>query len=58
MLQAISWSTLPKARITVINGRILHEGQTIEDYTVTQIRSEDVILNKAGQHWKLNYSNQ
>ena len=57
-LQAISWSNVPGARITIIDDRILHEGQNIGDYTVTQIRPEDIILNKAGQHWKLGYSNR
>ena len=57
-LQAISWSNVPGARITVIDGRILHEGQTIGEYTVTRIRPDDIILKKAGQPWKLGYTNR
>ena len=57
-LQAISWSQVSSARITVIDGRILREGQSIEGYTVTQIRPEDIIVSKAGKLWRLAYNNQ
>jgi len=56
-LQAISWSRVPSARLAVIDGRILREGQSIEGYTITEIRPEDIIVNKAGKPWKLRYSN-
>lgn len=55
MLQAISWSDTPSARITVIGGRILREGQTVDGYTVVQIRPEDIIVGKGGTFWKLGY---
>ncbi len=55
-LQAISWSEIPTARITVIAGRILKEGQNIEGYTVVEIRSSDVIVEKSGKRWKLVYN--
>jgi len=55
-LQAISWSDNPGARITVIDGRILREGHSVEGYTVIQIRPEDIILGKEGKRWKLGYS--
>ena len=54
-LQAISWSDMPSARITVIDGRILREGHTVDGYTVIQIRPEDVIMAKEGKRWKLTY---
>ncbi len=57
-LQAISWSDLPKARITIINGRILHEGQSVEGYTVIQIRPDNVVLDKAETYWKLEYNSR
>lgn len=55
-LQAISWSEIPSARITVIDERILHEGQSIDGYIVVQIRPEVIIVGKEGKHWKLMYS--
>lgn len=54
-LQAISWSDIPSARITVIDGRILREGHSVEGYTVIEIRPEDIIVGKAGKRWKLTY---
>ena len=54
-LQAISWSDMPSARITVIDGRILREGHSVDGYTVVQIRSKDVIMDKEGKRWKLTY---
>ena len=54
-LQAISWSDMPSARITVIDGRILREGHSVDGYTVIQIRPEDVIMAKEGKRWKLTY---
>jgi len=57
-LQAISWSDNPGVRITVINDRILHEGQNIDGYIVVQIRPKEVIVGKGGKHWKLAYGNQ
>ncbi len=54
-LQAISWSDRPGDRITIITGRIMREGQSIDGYTVIEIRSEDVIVEKEGKHWRLVY---
>ncbi|MBL0715628.1 MAG: hypothetical protein JJV98_18215 [Desulfosarcina sp.] len=54
-LQAISWSDLPNTRITIIAGQILREGQNVDGYTVILIRPEDVIVEKAGKHWKVVY---
>lgn len=54
-LQAISWSDMPSARITVIDGRILREGHSVDGYTVVQIRPKDVIMAKEGKRWKLTY---
>jgi hypothetical protein len=55
-LQAISWSDNPGTRITVIDGRILREGHSIDGYTIIAIRPEDVILAKEGKRWKLGYN--
>ena len=57
-LQAISWSDVPSARLTIIDGRILREGETVDGYTVIQIRPEDIIVGKSGKQWKLGYDNR
>ena len=57
-LQAISWSAVPKARLTIIDGQILREGQTVNGYTVIHIRSADIVVGKAGKQWKLEYGNR
>lgn len=54
-LQAVSWSDVPSARVTIINGRILREGQSVDGYAVVQIRPQDVIVKKSGKHWILSY---
>lgn len=54
-LQAISWSDIPSARVTIIDGRILREGQSVDGYIVVQIQPEVVIVGKGGKHWKLAY---
>jgi hypothetical protein len=54
-LQAVSWSDLPSERITIINGQILREGQTVDGYAVVQIRPEDVIVKRSGKLWKVSY---
>lgn len=56
-LQAISWTDVANTRITIINGQILREGQTVDGYAVVQIRPEHVILSKSQQYWKLGYRN-
>ena len=56
-LQAISWSNLATERITIIDGQILREGQTISGYAVIQIRPDHVIISKAERYWKLGYDN-
>ena len=54
-LQAIAWSKNPKERLAIINGKILREGQSIEDITVSQIRENEVILLKNSGRWKLSF---
>ncbi len=57
-LQAISWSDIPSARITIIAGNILRQGQNVDGYNVVEIRSNDVIVEKAGKRWRLVYGGQ
>ncbi len=51
-LQAIAWSSDPKNRIAVINGRILREGESIERVLVTHIGKDDVIFKDGRNEWR------
>jgi len=52
-LQAIAWSKNPDERLAVINGLVLREGDGIEGITVTQIGTNEVIVQKESKLWKL-----
>lgn len=51
-LQAIAWSSDPKSRIAVINGRVLREGESVERVLVTHIGKAEVIFRKGSEEWK------
>ena len=54
-LQAIAWSSDPDRRMAMINEQILHEGQTIEGYTIAAIGEESVTMRKGNEAWELRY---
>ena len=54
-LQAIAWSNVAAERIAVINDRIVREGESVEDYSINQIRQEDVVVNDGAQSWQLEF---
>ncbi len=54
-LQALAWSDDAVRRMAVINGRIVHEGESVDGYQVVEIRAEDVIVNAAGKSWRLEF---
>ncbi len=51
-LQAIAWSSDPKNRIAVVNGRILREGDSIERTLVTHIGENEVVFKDGIQEWR------
>jgi hypothetical protein len=55
-LQAIAWSKQPAQRIAVINGHVVREGESVEGFSVNQIRKEDVIVNDGAESWQLEFS--
>ena len=57
-LQALAWSADDARRMAVINGRIVHEGESVEGYQVMQIREEDVVLSEGGKAWRLEFGMQ
>ena len=52
-LQAVTWSKVPQKRITVINNRILREGEMVSGYIINTINPDDVVLTLDGEKWKL-----
>lgn len=57
-LQALAWSEDDTRRMAVINGRIVHEGESVEGYQVIQIREEDVVVHEGGKSWRLEFGAQ
>lgn len=54
-LQALAWSDDTVKRMAVINGRIVHEGESVDGYQVVEIRAEEVIVNAGGKSWRLEF---
>jgi hypothetical protein len=54
-LQALAWFQDASKRMVVINGRIVREGESVEGYSVTQIRQEDVVVNDGRKTWSLEF---
>jgi hypothetical protein len=55
-LQAIAWAHEASQRLAVINNRIVREGDSVDGYSIVQIRSEDVIINDGTESWRLEFS--
>jgi hypothetical protein len=55
-LQAIAWSNEATQRIAVINGHVVREGESVEGFSVNQIRQENVIVNDGAESWQLEFS--
>lgn len=54
-LQAIAWSSDADQRIAVINGHVVREGESVEGFSVTQIRQDDIIVNDGTESWRLEF---
>lgn len=53
-VQAIVWSRIPEDRMTVINSRVLHEGDTVDGFTLIVIRPDDVVVKEGdGVTWRI-----
>jgi hypothetical protein len=51
-LQAIAWSSDPKSRLAVVNGRVVREGESIDRVNIMHIGKDEVIFKKGGEEWK------
>ena len=55
-LQALVWSVTPKDRFAVINNRILHEGDRVEQAVLVEIKRDFVVVEVTGKRWKLEHA--
>ena len=55
-LQAIAWSEDTAQRMAVINNHIVREGGTVDGFSITNIRKDDVIVNDGTTSWRLEFS--
>ena len=51
-LQAIAWSSDPKSRLAVVNGRVVREGESIDSVIIMHIGKDEVIFKKGSEEWK------
>jgi cytoskeletal protein RodZ len=55
-LQAIAWAEDVSRRMVVINNRVIREGETVDGFSITKIRQEDVIVTDGTNSWRLEFS--
>jgi hypothetical protein len=53
---AIAWHGQATRRIAVINGHIVKEGESVDGYTITQIRQDDVIVSDGSRSWRVQFA--
>jgi hypothetical protein len=54
-VMAIAWNPDTTRRIAVINGHIIKEGESVDGYTITRIRKDDVIVNDGSRSWRVEF---
>jgi Type II secretion system protein B len=52
-IQAIAWSPKPEKRIAVIDGNIVGEGSSVDNYSIIQIQPDEIVVSKSGQKFRL-----
>ena len=52
-VMAIAWAEDPGRRIAVVNGHIVKEGESVDGYTVTRIRKDDLIVGDGSRSWRV-----
>ena len=55
-VMAIAWHGQAARRIAVINGHIVKEGESVDGYTITRIRKDDVIVNDGSRSWRAEFA--
>ncbi len=54
-IQAISWSEAPENSLAVINNQVLRVGDGIEGYQISRINPDDIILQRDGKAFRLDF---
>jgi hypothetical protein len=54
-LQAIAWFDDVGRRMAVVNNRIVREGESVDGFSITQIRPDDVIVSDGAELWRLEF---
>ncbi|MEN8246551.1 MAG: general secretion pathway protein GspB [Thermodesulfobacteriota bacterium] len=54
-IQAISWSDVPEQSLAVINNQVMREGGAIEGYQISRINPDDIILQRGGKSYRLDF---
>jgi len=54
-IQAISWSEIPEQSLAVINSQVLRVGDGIEGYQIQRINPDDIILQRGGKAFRLDF---
>ena len=52
-VMAIAWAEEPGRRLAVVNGHILREGGSVDGYTVTRIRRDDLVVSDGNRSWRV-----
>jgi hypothetical protein len=52
-VMAIAWAPEPSRRLAVVNGHIVKEGGSVDGFSITQIRKDDIIVHSSGQSWRV-----
>ena len=52
-VMAIAWAPEPSRRLAVVNGHIVKEGGSVNGFSITRIRKDDIIVNNGGQSWRV-----
>jgi hypothetical protein len=50
-VQAIVWSPVAGDRMAVINNQIIHQGNTVEGFSVVEIGQDQVLVKEGGQYY-------
>jgi len=54
-IQAISWGETPQERLTVINNKVLREGDSLEGYQISHINPDDIVLRRGDKMYQLDF---
>jgi hypothetical protein len=55
-VMAIAWHGEATRRIAVVNGHIVKEGESVDGYTITRIRKDDLIVNDGSRSWRVEFA--